>query len=159
MSAVKEFWSLLRRFDLKGLFVTPSDNLILQMFRYVFVGGTAFVVDAGALWGLTRMGVNAYLAAAIAFAIGLVTNFLLSKTLVFTKENARVKGFAEFLSYAIIGVIGLGLTELLLFIGLEWLRIHVLAAKVIAAALVLVWNFAARKLLLYRHTDEKETIV
>jgi len=154
---VKEFWSLVKRFDLKGLFLTPSDNLILQMFRYVFVGGTAFVADAGTLWGLTVLGVNDYVAAAIAFVIGLVVNFLLSKTLVFNKENARVKGFAEFLSYAIIGVIGLGLTELLLYIGLEWLRVHVMAAKIVAAALVLVWNFAARKLLLYSHSDKKET--
>lgn len=152
MLTVKEFWSLLVRLDLRGLFITPSDNLLLQMLRYVFVGGTAFVADAGALWGLTLLGMNEYLAAAIAFVLGLVVNFLLSKALVFTKETSRLSRVTEFVSYAAIGIIGLLLTEWLLFIGLEWLGIHVMAAKIIAAALVLVWNFAARKYLLYRHT-------
>lgn len=149
---MKEFWSLLARFDLRGLFVAPSDNLILQMFRYVFVGGTAFVADAGSLWGLTFFGTNAYLAAAVAFVLGLAVNFWLSKALVFTKEDAHMAPVTEFIFYAVIGIIGLVLTEGLLFIGLEWLGMHVMAAKVVAAALVLVWNFAARKFLLYRHT-------
>ncbi len=147
---MKEFFSLLKARDFKGLFITPSDNLILQMLRYLLVGGTAFVADFGTLWALTAAGMNEYLATAVAFLVGLSANYLLSKALVFTKEQARVSKVAEFLAYAVIGVCGLGLTELLIFIGIDLLHIHVLIAKIVAAALVLVWNFTARKVLLYR---------
>ena len=32
------------------LFVTPTNRTLLQLFRYVFVGGVAFLADAGALF-------------------------------------------------------------------------------------------------------------
>lgn len=153
---MKELFSRLVSFDLKGLFLTPCDNLFIQMFRYVFVGGVAFVADAGTLWAIAALipGDEFWqvaLATAIAFAVGLIVNYILSKWLVFTKEKAKTGRVAEFVSYGVIGVIGLGITEALMYIGLEWLFIpHELIVKVIAAAIVLVWNFAARKIFLYR---------
>jgi len=146
---LKEFWILLKTMNIKALFMLPSDNLFIQMFRYVFVGGLAFVVDAGSLWGMTACGMNEYAATAAAFILGLITNFILSKKLVFSAENARVNGVTEFISYGLIGLVGLGITEGLMVIGLELLSWHVMIVKVIAAAIVLVWNFAARKILLY----------
>lgn len=150
---MKHLLSLLKSRDWHGLFVAPSDNLLVQLFRYAFVGGIAFVVDAGSLWGMTAAGLNEYLATAIAFLLGLITNFVLSKRLVFSKENARVGGVLEFIAYGLIGIVGLGLTELLVFLGFDLLHLHILLVKTVAAALVLIWNFAARKLLLYTHKE------
>jgi putative flippase GtrA len=62
-----------------------TQNPFLQFFRYVFVGGSAFCVDAGTLFLLQRAGVHYLLAAAAAFLLGLVVNFLLSKRFVFTE--------------------------------------------------------------------------
>ena len=87
--------------------------------------------------------------AAIAFVMGLIVNFILSKLLVFT-TGAKVKNtMLEFLSYTVIGIIGLGLTEAIIWLGTVPLHIPVLIAKIIAAVLVLIWNFAARKIFLY----------
>ena len=55
----------------------------------------------------------------------------------------------EFIVYAIIGVIGLALTEGLMVLMLEVIGIYYMIAKVIAAIIVLLWNFIARKVLLY----------
>lgn len=131
----------------KKLFIEASDNTVIQFIRYIFVGGAAFVADAGSLW-ILDLFVHYMLATAAAFIIGLIVNYLLSKLLVFTDKSTNAA--AEFIVYGVIGVIGLGITELLMYLLVGRAGIAVIAAKIIAAAIVLVWNFGARKVILYR---------
>lgn len=149
---MKEFFALLKDFDLKGIFLTPTKNGFLQFFRYLFVGGIATVVDWGVLMGLTELLQLHHLVSAIfAFLAGLGTNFLLSKLLVFSASEAKTNSLLEFLGYALIGVIGLGMTELIMFLFTDGLSLHYMLSKAIATAVVLVWNYLARKLLLYKN--------
>lgn len=147
---MNELFGYIRNKDFKALFADPTTNLFIQMFRYLFVGGGAFVVDWGSLALFKLVGLNLYVSTALAFVLGLIANFILSKAFVFKAEKSSVGNTAEFIIYGIIGVIGLGLTELLMFILSEKIGIHFLIAKIIAAAIVLVWNFVARKVILYR---------
>ncbi len=39
---------------LKNLFVNKTDNTVVQLFRYTFVGGVAFIFDFGSLDILTK---------------------------------------------------------------------------------------------------------
>lgn len=149
---MKEFFALLKDFDLKGIFLTPTKNGFLQFFRYLFVGGIATVVDWGVLMGLTELLQLHHLVSAIfAFVAGLGTNFLLSKLLVFRASEAKTNSLLEFLGYALIGLVGLGMTELILFLFTDGLSLHYMLSKAIATAVVLVWNYLARKLLLYKN--------
>lgn len=149
---MKEFFALLKDFDLKGIFLTPTKNGFLQFFRYLFVGGIATVVDWGVLMALTELLQLHHLVSAIfAFVAGLGTNFLLSKLLVFRASEAKTNSLLEFLGYALIGVIGLGMTELIMFLFTDGLSLHYMLSKAIATAVVLVWNYLARKLLLYKN--------
>ena len=151
---MREFLDLLRRFDLRGIFLLPTQNGFLQFFRYAFVGGIAALADWGTLWLLTEaLHLHYLVSAIIAFAVGLGVNYLLSKRFVFRADTARMHPAAEFFAYALIGVIGLGLTELIL-----WLLgsvMHYMLAKLIAAAVVLLWNYGARKLL-YRKKNVRK---
>ena len=147
---MKELFGCIKNKDFKALFADPTTNIFIQMFRYLFVGGCAFIVDWGSLFVFKQLGCGLFLATALAFILGLTANYLLSKAFVFKAEKTKVNNAAEFVIYAVIGVIGLGLTELLMFILAEKLMIHYLIAKIIAAAIVLVCNFVARKLILYR---------
>jgi putative flippase GtrA len=81
---------------------------------------------------------------------GLAVNFLLSKALVFKGSESGNSNEVEFLLYAVIGVIGLGLTEMIMYLFTEKLSLYFMVSKVIAAVVVLIWNFAARKITLYR---------
>lgn len=149
---MKEFFDLLKKLDLKGIFLTPTKNGFLQFFRYLFVGGIATVVDWGVLFGLTELfDLHHLVSAVFAFVAGLATNFLLSKLLVFSANEARTNGFLEFLGYVLIGVIGLGITELILYVFSDHWALHYMLSKVIATVVVLVWNYLARKLLLYKN--------
>ena len=148
---MKEFFELLKKFDLKGIFISPTKNGFLQFLRYLFVGGIATVVDWGVLFLLTDF-VHIYhmVSAIIAFIAGLITNFFLSKLLVFKANEARVNPVMEFISYAVIGVIGLGITELIMFLFTNCWNIHYMVSKVIATVIVLAWNYIARKLVVYK---------
>ena len=79
----------------------------------------------------------------------LIVNFLLSKWLVFQVEKARTGAGGEFLGYALIGAVGLFLTMGLVHAMTEWMGLYFMLSKIIATLIVLAWNFAARKLLLY----------
>jgi putative flippase GtrA len=136
--------------NIKIIFREQTDDGLVQLFRYVFVGGFAFVADWGTMVLGVMAGMNEYVAVAVAFIVGLIVNFILSKWLVFQEKSEKTNAVGEFIAYGVIGVQGLLFTELLMFVQLEWLGIHYMIAKVIAAAIVLLWNFIARKVLLYQ---------
>lgn len=135
---------------LKRLFSEPTTQPFIQFFRYVFVGGCSFLVDAGVLWLCVHAGLHYLVGACFGFVAGLVCNFLLSRALVFRAQEARVGRLLEFAGYALIGLVGLGLTEALLYFFTEIVLLHYMLSKVIASAIVLFWNFFARKVLLYQ---------
>jgi putative flippase GtrA len=127
-----------------------TGSLLHQFARYLVVGGLAFVVDFGSLYLLTEFaGLHYLVSAAVAFLFGLITNYLLSRVWVFdrrTMENAAL----EFLVFAVIGVVGLGLNEGIIWFVREKIHFHYMVAKAISAGIVLVWNFGARKTILFR---------
>ena len=106
------------------------------------------------------------LSTAFGFCAGLTVNWLLSITFVFKqvsdeKQSRSKKSFAIF---TIIGVIGLGITQLGMFLGVNFLPEITLfssttflgeswtwwISKVIMTCLVLVWNYVGRKLLVFK---------
>lgn len=145
---MKELFDYIFKLDLKSLFITKTNNTFIQFFRYIFVGGVAFLADGGSLFLITTIGVNYLISVIFAFVIGLAVNYGLSKLLVF--ENSSVNGKIEFLVYGIIGVIGLGFTEIIMYVLTEIVGLYFMVSKVIATIIVLVWNFVARKITLYR---------
>ena len=148
---MKEFFELLKKFDLKGIFITPTKNGFIQFFRYIFVGGIATIVDWGVLYVLTDFAHIHYLiSTVIAFIAGLTVNYFLSKILVFKANEARVNATVEFLIYAAIGLIGLGITALIMFVFTDYFSLHYMISKIIATIIVLIWNYVARKIIIYK---------
>ena len=134
---------------LHTIFVAPTNNWMLQLFRYGFVGGLAFLVDYGTLFVLTHYAGVPYLwSAAIAFILGLVTNYLISISWVF-QHSGKMNVWQEFTVFAIIGVIGLGLNELIMYVGTDMMHLHYMISKLISTAIVFFWNFFARKFMLF----------
>lgn len=131
---------------LNKLFIEKTNDVKIQFLRYIFVGGIAAVVNIGALYIFTDVFHLYYLVSNIfGFILGLITNYLLSKVLVFAKEKTFNK-IIEFTIYAIIGVIGLGLDTFFLWLFTSF-GLYYLLSKIISTALVFIWNFGARKVL------------
>jgi len=132
------------------LFVAASENTLLQLFRYTIVGGFAFVVDFGLLYILTEFGGFHYLlSATISFVAGLVMNYVLSKLWVFTHSlytNKRV----EFLLFAAIGVVGLMINNVSMWLLSDVIGLWYMLSKAITTVVTYLWNFFARKLMLFK---------
>lgn len=148
---MQEFWKLLKRFDLKGIFIAPTTNAFLQFFRYIFVGGIATVADWGVLFLLTEYAhINHLISAVFAFVAGLAVNFILSKMLVFKMNEVRTNAWMEFVGYAVIGLVGLGITEMIMYLLTDCMNLHYMLSKAVATVIVLIWNYTARKKIIYK---------
>ena len=135
--------------------VIKSQSTFFQLIRYGFVGGVAFVADYISLYAFTEyMGIPYLVSAAIAFIIGLTVNYVLSNLIVFTTHRLQNK-WLEFAIFAIIGIIGLGLNEIIMYCASDIIGLHYMISKLISTALVFFWNFFARKLaLFYKKSNE-----
>ncbi|WP_294477383.1 GtrA family protein [uncultured Bacteroides sp.] len=131
------------------LLVLPTSNVICQFVRYAFVGGLAFVVDFGLLYVLTEyLSLYYILSASLSFIVGLLINYFISILWVFSdyKSSNRV---AEFIYFALIGIVGLLLNVFILWLITEFFDIYYMYSKLIAAVVVYLWNFLARKYFLF----------
>jgi putative flippase GtrA len=139
------------RRKLWALLFGATGSLLHQFSRYVVVGGLAFLVDFGSLYGLTEFaGLHYLISAAVAFLFGLVVNYCLSLLWVFDRRTMKSSATVEFLVFAVIGIVGLGLNEGIIWFVREKIGFHYMVAKVISAGIVLIWNFGARKFVLFR---------
>lgn len=131
-------------------------NLIIQFIRYVIVGGISFITDFITLSLVYKIflkdwNYGLFIGAAAGFIVGTVVNYCLSKRFIFVKAAARTKSIVvEFLLYAIIGVIGLFLTEVGMYFGVGIISCNYAIIKIIVTGIVFVWNFMVRRFLLYK---------
>lgn len=134
----------------KKLLKDQTDRTTIQLFRYIFVGGAAFIVDFGFLFILTDfLGVYYLISAAIAFILGLFANYILSVNWVFNRRTVENRKF-EFGIFAVIGIVGLGLNEVIIWFFTDNFQMYYLYSKIISAVIILFWNFFARKITLFR---------
>ena len=132
------------------LLYKTTDDFFIQLFRYVFVGGFAFLVDYGILFFLTEyVGLHYLLSATCSFLAGLIVNYLISTTWVFNQSKLKNK-WIEFVVFGLIGIVGLGFNNLFLYLLTDKIGIHYMISKIIVAAIVMLWNFIARKVILFK---------
>ncbi len=144
------------RGGLHALLFGSTANVTLQFARYVVVGGAAFAVDFGTLYTLTEFaGLHYLISAAAGFLLGLAVNYLLSRTWVFNRRSMD-SAAAEFAVFALIGMVGLGMNEGIIWFVRGRVHLHYLIAKLVSTAVVLVWNFGARKVLLFSDRSARQ---
>lgn len=148
-----------------------QNRLLAQIAKFGVVGVICFVIDY-VLYLVLKKGFEftglaahvpyyIYLSAALSFCVSVAANYLLSMRYVFThrEDLSRKK---EFFIFLVLSVIGLGVNELCIFLGLDviyeswqWLQTVMpqwFAEEVFfkfgATAVVMVYNFITRKIFL-----------
>ncbi len=136
----------------------PNKLLIKQFFRYALVGGVASVADISIyIIGVNLFGINHLLANTISLTVGLAVNYALSSKWVFEIHTHMVTNFFLF---SVIGLIGFALSNALLYVLIDLKVLYSLLltsnenllktlAKLIVTGIVLIWNFAARRKLVF----------
>lgn len=127
-----------------------SKKLFQQIVRFGFVGGTAFLIDAGILFVLTNyLGIHYLISGTISFVVSVIYNYILSIIWVFdaNKERNKIQEVGVFIG---LSVIGLGINQLCMWLFVDMVHIYYMLAKIIATAIVMVYNFITRKLFIER---------
>lgn len=121
-----------------------------EFIRYAAASGIALAADVGVLSLLTSIfGVSYLVSGALGFLVGLVVVYILSVRWVFEQRVFR-DWRSEFLMFAFIGIVGLFLNEVILWILTGQLGLFYLLSKAVSVAVVFSWNFGVRKRLLFR---------
>jgi len=153
-------------------------KLLVQIVKFSFVGVICFVIDY--LIGLIAMNImvavfgNSFYAAAsviasiLGFVISVIVNYILSFKFVFErKENMSRK--TEFIAFIFLSIIGLELNSLIIWIAVgpvyetnvmlrenfNYSMMYTLA-KIVATAIVMVYNFVTRKIFLEQKKKVKK---
>ncbi|MET3664767.1 GtrA family protein [Caulobacter sp. 1776] len=120
-----------------------------ELLLYGFASALALGVDWGLLLVLTKLGVNYLLASATGFTSGIGVTYGLSVSVVF-RHRLVADRKREFLGFLGVGLAGLILTQGLMALWVEALRMTPGLAKIPTAGLVFVFNFTVRRALLFR---------
>lgn len=123
-------------------------KLLEQIVKFGLVGVIATVIDYAILMFLSQViGWDPVLSSGISFTISLVFNYLASMKYVFVRKEDMDRR-KEFGIFVVLSLIGLALNQVCMTIGTSILgsgAIAVTVNKVIATAIVMVWNFLSRK--------------
>lgn len=154
----KQLLAEIFRFLLVGGLATIADYIVFYLFRQCLLPTQLF--DAKA-WDICSL----IIATAFGFTVGLIVNWVLSVKFVYrqVRDEAQARSKKSFAVFTVIGLIGLGLTELgvVLLVSLlpeitlfqttefllpwdEWI------AKVVMTCIVLVFNYVGRKLFIFK---------
>ena len=131
---------------------------IRQFMSYVVVGGAATLVEWGLFWVFVYLlGWNQNLGLAVAYTISTFVNMLLGRVLTFRHasvigktENRALNAAKETALIYLVSGAGFVMNLLLLNLFTAVFRLDSMVAKVLVTGMMLIVNFLARKLGIYR---------
>lgn len=143
--------------------ILKHKSLFYEFCRYLVVGGGAFIVDFGTLFVCKEYlipnwnGYGLYVSSTIAFVLGIIFNYIFSLIFVFrvNSENKQGKTIKDILIFVVVGIVGLVLTDFGMFLGTGLLKVNYLIVKIIVTGAVLIWNYGARKILIFNRGEKK----
>lgn len=134
-------------------------SLITKFIKFAVVGASGAVIDFG-LTALCKgiLGIPDLLANAIGFTVAATSNYFLNR--IWTWKSTSKEVGVEYAKFFIVSLVGLGLNSLFVFLlkdisivprfvytTLDW---DFWVAKIIATAIVMVWNFLANNFFTFR---------
>ncbi|ADO38801.1 GtrA family protein [Eubacterium callanderi] len=128
-----------------------SKNLLLQVIKFGIVGIVSFAIDYSILYFMIEwLNINYLVSNFFSFTISLIINYYLSIKYVFYQRENKNKA-NEFIIYFVINIIGLGLNQVIMWLCVQIFGLYYLLAKICATAIVMIYNFISRKILIERH--------
>lgn len=127
-------------------------KLIRQIIKFGIVGTICFLIDYALLYLCTEyLGMHYLISGICSFTVSVVVNYYLSSRFVFVMKIKNIK--EEFFLFVLLSVVGLGINEVILGILTETFSVYYMFSKIVATAIVMVYNFVTRKVLIERTTS------
>ena len=121
----------------------------LKFFKYLGVGMVGTIADWAVFFVLIgALDILPMYAVAMSYFVGMVINFFLNKY--YTFNNTYKKIHFQFISFALVALVGLGLTEVLLYVFTQYIfdspsDLVLMVSRVIVTFIVFVYNYIVNK--------------
>lgn len=128
------------------------NNIVYVKFRdlilYGLIGALSSSLDFGVYTVLVKcLSLNYLLANSISVVVGITTSFTLNRKYNFKVSDKTVRRFAIFMT---VGLCGLVLSNLILFVCINTIHINELLSKLLSIALVVILQFMANKFITFK---------
>lgn len=128
--------------------ISSKKKLFVQFVKFGIVGVIAFFIDYGLFLLLDYVfGVNYLIASATSFIVSTIFNFVASMRYVFAGKRGQSRT-QQFVIFFVLSIVGLGLNQLILWLCVAFLGWYAWVGKLVATAVVMVFNFITRKVFL-----------
>ena len=116
-----------------------------EVIRFLVAGGSCLLLELACLYAFTEWAGFHYLySSAFAFIISVLVNYWLCRVWVF-EGGKRKQSFKAASLFFGSSVAGLGINQLCMYTFVDILAIYYMAAKLLAAVIVTVWNFVLKR--------------
>ncbi|MCK9447458.1 MAG: GtrA family protein [Bacteroidales bacterium] len=133
--------TLLNQFVIKTLFE--------RFVKFGLVGFSGMLIDFGITYiTKEKLGWQKYISNATGFLLAASSNYLLNRIWTFRSVNPAI--LIEYSEFVLIAIIGLAINTLILWILVSKLNLKFYFSKLMAIAVVMVWNFGANLLITFR---------
>jgi putative flippase GtrA len=123
-----------------------------EIAKYGISGALAFICDFTVLYYCTEFLDMHYLASnALGYISGLLVAYVLNVNWVFSYRKYK-RTWLEFLIFNTIVLAGLAISEVMMAFLVDISGIHYLIAKIVASFFVMVFNYTAKKYILFHPT-------
>lgn len=130
-----------------------SDNGFVQFIQNGFASGVAFAFDFGSLVLLTEAaGVDYLLSGTVAFLLGHLVHYAFCVLWIFPRRRFSNR-LAEFGAFMAVGLAGVGMNDLVLWLLTEAGGMDYRLSKLVAVVIVYFFNFFTKKYLVF-HTKQ-----
>lgn len=133
--------------------LSQASGVRLQFARYLGIGIVATLADWAIFYALASLlGIYYTMALATSYSASTVMNFFLNRRYTFRNTYRRVH--VQLALFAAIAVVGLSLNEIIVYVLVHLIPggetdIWLMASRVIATAIVFMWNFMLNKRLTF----------
>lgn len=135
------------RFLLVGFLATLTDALVMALVQYI-CEPTLY----RSFWEIFTAQATGYVyvvGTACGFTAGLLVNYALSVVFVFN-EKGKSRSVYGFFVFAVLSLVGLFIHVCGMYLGNTVLGINAWAVKIVLTAVVTVYNYVSKKLLLFK---------
>lgn len=148
-------------------------ELLKEILRFLIVGGISTIVDYAVFYLCNKLifinvdfNVNLFFSTALGFISGFLVNWFLQSFVFKHISNDYKKNKIIFIKFTIVSLIGLGLTELGMFLAsptFDKFNLTIIGItfdfwklffKVLMTVITLIWNYLARKFFVFRKKNE-----
>lgn len=118
-----------------------------QFILYGVIGVLSASLDFFVFTFLTHLSLNYLLANVISVNCGIITSFILNRQFNFKVKNRSLK---RFLTFYAVGLLGLCVSSIFLWLFVEIFYVKVLVSKIIVIFIITIMQFSLNKLITFK---------